>query len=162
MICAGEQGGQAKVVPVQKRENHVNCSDHSGVKCARAAISETYDLLTETHSPENQNREIDAKDHLYRLYERLKKLEAKVKKVEEAHTEKAYGDLWKLIKDITGRKSTQSGQVQGATEAKRVSTWFEQFSKLIGSAPEVEGADNEIPSVFQDLNIEDGPFSMAE
>ena len=26
----------------------------------------------------------------------------------------------------------------------------------------MEGVDEEIPIVFQDLNIEDGPFSMAE
>ena len=67
-----------------------------------------------------------------------------------------------MINDITGRKSTQSGQVQGATEAERVSTWFEHFSKVLESASEVEGVDEEIPTVFQDHNIEDGPFSMAE
>ena len=60
-----------------------------------------------------------------------------------------------MINDITGCKSTQSGQVQGATEAERVSTWFEHFSKLLGCAPKEEGVDEEIPT-------EDGPFSMAE
>ena len=36
---------------------------------------------------------------------------------------------------ITGSKSIQLCQVQGATEAERVSTWFKHFSKLVVSAP---------------------------
>ena len=119
-MLANDEAKQ-KGVPVWKREKHVYWSDHPEVKCARAAISEAYDLLTVTHSPENRKRVIEAKYHLYQLYERLKaeELKAKVKKVEEAHTEKAYGESWKLINDITGCRSTQSGQVQEATEAER-------------------------------------------
>ena len=48
-------------------------------------------LLTESHSHENLNRVTEAKNHLYQLYNRLKsdELEAKVKKVVEAHTKRA-------------------------------------------------------------------------
>ena len=82
---------------------------------------------------------IEAKYHLYQLYERLKagELEAKIKKAKEAHTKKAYGESWKSINDITGHKSTQLCQAQGATEAERVSTWFKHFSRLLGSVPKV-------------------------
>ena len=70
-VQANEDAKQ-KVVSVRKKEKPVYCSDHPDVKCARVAISEAYDLLSETHSPENRNRVIEAKDHLYQLYERLK------------------------------------------------------------------------------------------
>ena len=93
---------------------------------------------------------IEAKDRLYQLYERLKagELEAKIKNAEEAHTKKTYGESWKLINDIRGHKSTYSGQIEGATEAERISSWFDHFSKLLGSAPKEEGVDEEIPTVY--------------
>ena len=74
--------------------------------CAYAqAISEAYDLLTETHSPENGNSGTEAKCYSFQLYDRLKakELETKVKKVDEAHTEMAYSESWKLINDKMGR-----------------------------------------------------------
>ena len=74
----------------------------------------------------------EAKYYLYQLYNSLKakELEAKVKKVDEAHTEMAYSESWKLDNDITSRKLTQSGQVERVAEAGRVSSWFEYFSLL--------------------------------
>ena len=69
-------------------------------------------ILTESHSHDNLNRVIEANDHLCQLYDRLKaeELEAKLKKVEEAHTKRAYSESWKLINDITDQ--VQPSQVR--------------------------------------------------
>ena len=45
-----------------------------------------------------------------------------------------------------------------------IQMWFKRihFQKLLGSPPNVEETQEEIPTVFSDLNIEDGPFTAAE
>ncbi len=43
-----------------------------------------------------------------------------------------------------------------------MTTWFTHFKKLLGSPPEVDEPDEEIPVIYEDLEIEDGPFTTAE
>ena len=67
-----------------------------------------------------------------------------------------------MVNDITGRKRAKEGQVAGKSPEERVSTWFTHFKNLLGNPPEVEAPDEEIPNVFEDLEIKDGPFDMEE
>ena len=41
-------------------------------------------------------------------------------------------------------------------------TWFTHFKKLLGNPPEVEDLDEEIPKIFEDLDINDGLFTVEE
>ena len=67
-----------------------------------------------------------------------------------------------LSLEITGRKKTKEGQVNGASPTERVDNWYKHFKKLLGSPPEVEEPDEEIQEVFNTLGIEDGPFTSPE
>ena len=63
---------------------------------------------------------------------------------------------------MTGRKRTKEGQVSGNSPEERVSTWFTHFKKLLGETPSVEDPDEVIPSIFEDLDIIDEPFTLNE
>ena len=41
-------------------------------------------------------------------------------------------------------------------------TWFTHFKKLLGNPPEVEDLDEEIPNIFEDLDINDSLFTIEE
>ena len=52
--------------------------------------------------------------------------------------------------------------MNGKTPDHRKDVWFTHFSNLLGAAPDVDDPDEEIPVIFEGLDIPDGPFTRAE
>ena len=100
---------------------------------------------------------------LYETYNGLKEkdLMEKVDRIQSVHGAGQYGEAWRVINEVTGRKTSKEGQVAGASPEERVITWFTHFQKLLGASPCVENPDEEVPTVFPDLGI-DGPFTKEE
>ena len=73
-----------------------------------------------------------------------------------------YGEAWKLVNRVTGRKRAKEGQVSGNSPEERVTTWFTHFQKLLGEPPTVEDPEEEIPTIYADLEINDEPFTLDE
>ena len=73
-----------------------------------------------------------------------------------------YREAWKTVNDISGRKKSKEGQVAGSSPEERVNTWFSHFKKLLGEPPDVDDPDEEIPNVFENLEIRDDPFDLNE
>ena len=90
------------------------------------------------------------------------KLNNQITEVEEAHENQKYGLSWKLINDISGRKSSQSVRIQGESAEQRVETWYSHFKNLLGNPPELSEDNEPITPIFSDLPIPDGPFTMDE
>ena len=84
------------------------------------------------------------------------------KSIEKECGGKKYGTAWKVINSMTGRKKSKEGLVKGETPDQRKDVWFNHFSKLLGAAPDVDDPDEEIPAIFEGLDIPDGPFTTAE
>ena len=63
---------------------------------------------------------------------------------------------------MCGRKRPKEGQVAGNSPEERVNTWLSHFRNLLGTHQAVEGAEEEIPAVLEDLGIDDGPFTAGE
>ena len=112
-----------------------NREDHSS---KRKVLVETYDLIEE------------------------EVLTQKISEVEEAHVNQKHAMSWKLINEITGRKSSKPSQIKGDTIEQRVEAWYNHFKNLLGDEPEVLDAQAEVEQVFKDLDIEDGPFNHEE
>ena len=89
-------------------------------------------------------------------------LEAQIRTIEASHEAQKYGGAWKVVNEITGRKRAKEGQVEGSSPEERVTTWFTHFKKLLSNPPEVEDLDEEIPNIFEDLDINDGLFTIEE
>ncbi|KAJ8405056.1 hypothetical protein AAFF_G00329770 [Aldrovandia affinis] len=86
----------------------------------------------------------------------------KVRRVEAAQGEQRYGESWRVINEMSGRKRAKEGQVAGNSLEERVNSWFTDFRNLLGTHPTVEGAEEEIPALLTNLNIDDGPFTVME
>ena len=88
--------------------------------------------------------------NMYSTYERTKEqeLEKHIDSIEKSHGEQQYGEAWRVVNEITGRKKSKEGQVTGTSPEERVTTWFTHFKKLLGDPPAVEDPDEEIPTIF--------------
>ena len=86
----------------------------------------------------------------------------KVDRIQSVHGAGQYGEAWRVINEVTGRRTSKEGQVAGASPEERLNTWFTYFQKLLGASPCVENSDEEVPTVFPNLGIEDGPFTKVE
>ena len=63
---------------------------------------------------------------------------------------------------MSGRKKSKESQVSGDSPEERVATWFTHFKKLLGETPDVDDPDEEIPNIFEDLEINDEHFTLDE
>ena len=89
-------------------------------------------------------------------------LKEKIEMVEAAHVNSKHGLSWQIINEITGRRASQKGQIAGNTQTERIQSWYSHFQNLLGSPPIIENEDEEIPAIYTDLGIEDGPFTLGE
>jgi hypothetical protein len=105
-----------------------------------------------------------AVQNLYQVYKLVdeEELVRQVQSIETAHGALRYGEAWKTVNEITGRKKSKEGQVADNSPQERVNTWFNHFQKLLGSPPQVEDPNEEIPNVFEGLEIRDDPFTLEE
>ena len=62
-------------------------------------------------------------------------LEKKFIVIEQADLGMRYLESWNLINEISGRKVTQSSQLNGNNAEDRVVLWYEHFRKLLGNLP---------------------------
>ena len=97
---------------------------------------------------------------MYEIYTLIKdkEIEKKVMKIEQADPSMQYMEIWNLINEITGRKSTQSSQLNELYE-DRILLWYEHFRNLLGITPKITDENEKIPRVFENLNINDDKFT---
>ena len=69
---------------------------------------------------------------------------------------------WKLINDVTGRKTIAQGQLEGDTQAERVRNWYSHFYNLLGKPPTVDDEDEEIKQIFPKLNIKQDVLDLMD
>ena len=67
-----------------------------------------------------------------------------------------------IINEITDTRASQKGQIAGNTQTERIQSWYKHFQNLLGSPPNIENEDEEIPTMYTDLGIEDGHFTLDE
>jgi uncharacterized Ntn-hydrolase superfamily protein len=55
--------------------------------------------------------------NMYSTYERTKEqeLEKHIDSIEKSHGEQQYGEAWRVVNEITGRKRSKEGQVTGTS-----------------------------------------------
>ena len=151
-------------VPKRGRTKRASHSKHPDVIKAREEMEVASKKFFATGSEDDNESMKQAKKFLFVSYDRLREEEImeKVDQVQHAHGAGRYGEAWKVINEVTGRKKAKEGQVAGSSPEERVATWFTHFQKLLGDAPSVEDSEEDIPTVFSDLNIDDGPFTEEE
>ena len=98
------------------------------------------------------------------MYKEIKEadLEKKIIKIEQADQSMRYMESWNLINEISGRKNTQMSQLNGRNGEERTVQWYEHFKNLLGSTPSVTHENEEITTIFRNLNINDKIFTLEE
>ena len=103
---------------------------------------------------------------MFSVYDRLlaEDIEEKVQLVERAHQSSQYGEAWRIVNQISGRKKSAIGRISGTCPKERIDKWSNHFKSLLGNPPVSVDVDQDpdIPEVLSDLSIEDGPFSEEE
>jgi len=89
-------------------------------------------------------------------------IKGKMDKIQNLHSEGQYAETWNIINEVSGKRKAKEGLVAGASPEERVSTWFNHFKRQLGEAPNTEGSEEDIPSIFENLPIDDGPFTAEE
>ena len=135
-------------------------SMHPDVVRARERLRRSLEESSDAHTINT------ARSSLYSAYDRLlaNDIEEKLQRVERAHQGSQYGEAWRIVNQISGRKKPPSGRISGASPEERMDKWFNHFKNLLGSPPVSVGVDLDAdnPDILLDLDIEDGPFSMEE
>ena len=85
-------------------------------------------------------------------------MECELSEVEAGSDKKRYGEAWKIMSEISGRRKSKASQVRCPTPEERVKTWFTHFKNLLGDPPTVADEDEDIQTVLMDIDIDDGPF----
>ena len=103
-------------------------------------------------------------NNLYTAYRNVQEqeLEEHIRTIEQSHGDQQYGEAWRVVNDITGRKKSKEGQVAGTSPEERVATWFTHFKNLLGKPPVVADPDEDIPIIHDHNEINDDPFTMDE
>ncbi|XP_078661569.1 uncharacterized protein LOC144905694 [Branchiostoma floridae x Branchiostoma belcheri] len=162
-IKATEEAAE-KVVPLRKRGRRARHSEDPRVAKVRHELNEVYGRYKENTSEANRQEYRQTKKKLKEAYITVEEedLSNKIREVEKAHLNCKHGQSWKLINDITDRKATRKGQLEGNTQEERIENWYNHFKTLLGSPPNITDEDEEIPTVFEELDIKVGPFEQGE
>ena len=85
-----------------------------------------------------------------------------VQKLELAYHTNQHKLSCQLINNLTGRKNAKKGIIKGNNKQDRLSKWYEYFKKLLGKEPIITHPDEEIRTIFNNLDIPSGPFTIDE
>lgn len=152
------------VIPVKKRSCRARYSSDVRVTGAREEIKVAYRTYEQDTNERNRLQYKQAKKNLEEAYNLVieEDLSNKILGVETAHTNCKHGESWKLINEITGRRASTKGQLEGDNQQERVANWYNHFQDLLGSPPDINDEDEDIPQILDELNIKVGPFDQSE
>ena len=164
-LIAANNHAAEKLLPKKKRNRRSRISNDPRISTARQKVQEAFAEYSEDQNKVNQSKLQQEKNDLQTVYDAIthEELEEMIRKVENAGEVSKHGESWKLINEISGRKTAKKGQLSGKGKEDRLKQWHTHFSNLFGKEPDVEGnPDEDIPLVFEALDIKTGPFDQGE
>ncbi|KAJ8397433.1 hypothetical protein AAFF_G00439820 [Aldrovandia affinis] len=163
-FVAANMEATRECVPTMERIRVSPRSRHPEVVQARAKVEEARRSFDRERTTERRGVLNEVKQLLFSTYDKIEgeELMEKVRRVEAAQGEQQYGESWRVINEMSGRKRSKEGQVAGCSPEERVTSWFTHFRDLLGTHPTVDGAEKVITAVLTNLEIDDGPFTLSK
>ena len=95
------------------------------------------------------------KSPLQKLYDTLseEELDKLIAKVESADARSKRAESWKLVNQITGRKSMKEAITKANSKEDYIKKWYNHFQNLLGKGPKVATELDEITPVMGNLEI---------
>ena len=141
-------------------------SDDKRIKQARKNVSTAYSCYTRNPTNETQEELNQKKGALEEVYstEFGEKLDQKVTRIEQSNRTNKHQESWKLITEITGRKTAKRAILKGRNKEERVKNWHGYFKELLDKPPKIINENENINNVLEEnkLNIKIGPFINSE
>ena len=161
-ITANQETAKELLPTVQKEKKRAHSRNPKVIE-QREAMKQAYEDYQENTTSINKQKLEEAKQNLANMYTSVAEedLATQIKQVEEAEHQHKYSKSWELINEITGRRSSAKGQLKGDTQQDRIQNWLTHFQSLLGTPPDVENENEEIPQIFH-LNIKTTPFDKEE
>ena len=163
-FVAANVKAREEIVPERGRKKPAIRSSDPSIIEARNKSETAHREWEANNSEANKEAWKEALRELYKMYDSVKEaeLEQHISNIEKCQGEQQYGEAWRVVNEVTGRKRSKEGQVAGTSPEERVSTWFTHFKKLLGEPPVVEDPDEEIPTIYRNLDIKDDIFTIDE
>ena len=164
LIQANKEAAK-ELLPVKKTNKKKCLSTDPRVVEARQNIQIAFTEYVTDSNTESQAKLQEEKVNLQSIYDKIieEELESMIRRVENADDKSKHGERWRLINDISGRKTAKNGILKGKGREDRLKQWYEHFSNLLGSEPTVTGdPDEDIPTVLEITNIKTGLFDHSE
>ena len=89
-------------------------------------------------------------------------IQGKIESIENLHISNQHSAAWKVINDLSGRKSHPSIQLKGGSPEKRKENWFVHFQSLLGSPPVLNDVPLPLNKIFDELDIPTSRFTKKE
>lgn len=134
------------------------------VQEARRGLFLAKDVYHQEPSEQKRVAVAEKKDYLKSCYDVVQKevLTRKIRMVEATAARCKNKESWKLVNDITGKNSSNSGLIEGGSAEERLNNWKTHFAKLLGQPPRVPDESLPIRDMHPPLSINTDPFSRGE
>ena len=88
----------------------------------------------------------------------------KVNLIEQSSRTNKHQESWKLIIEITRRKTTKRATLKGWNKEERVKNWYDYFKELLGKPPKITEEKETVTTILdnRDLNIKTHCFTSSE
>ena len=154
-----------ELIPIKKNKKRKEYAIDDRIVRERNEVNMAFAAYEKETTEENHVLLQMAKDKLSNAYNIVEAevLDEQIRQVENADERSRHGESWKLINEISGRKKSQKGIIKGENKEKRLKSWYEHFSQLLGNEPVItEDCDDPIPPILEQLEIKRGPFTFEE
>ena len=154
------------MIPKKAKRQKMKYSDDKRIKQARKNVAAGYSCYTRNPTNETQEELNQKKGALEEVYSIIfgEELDQKVTQIEQSNRTNKHQESWKLLNEITGRKTARRAILKGRTIEERVKNWHGYFKELLGKPPKIINENENIYNVLDEneLNIKTGPFTNSE
>ena len=153
-----------ELLPRKKKSKKKQTSADPRVINAREKTHMASSAYAENPTERNRQKLQRCKGTLQKAYDTISEedLDKLIAEVESADAKSKHAESWKLINEITGRKSVKQAIIKANSKEDRIKKWYSHFQKLLGKEPEVIGEIGEITPVLKNVGISDALFTSAE
>ena len=161
-IIANEEATK-ECIPELKTSKSKDHRNDTRIERARVKLDTAYNEYQQNTSDTNRASLKQAKTDLYGSYNEVyeEKVSSQIAQIDIAQKDNKYKLTWKLINDLSGRRSSRKGQLEGDTKEERVENWYKHFYGLLGNPPQIKG-NVEVDKIYDIQPIDTGPFTKEE
>jgi|TARA_B110001454_G_scaffold215734_1_gene237708 exonuclease III len=153
-------------LPKKPKKKVTPLSSHHLVKEAREQLVHAQREYVSNHIIPIKRKVRKAQQFLDRAYATAEAefVHSQVKSISKLHKEKKHSAAWKVVNEISGRKSKPSITIKGGSATNRLTNWVGHFEKLLGQPPPTTGGNPSLPftKVSEPLDISTETFTLEE